>query len=151
MKVACPGITKSKDRFRLLQAVQHIGLTGKTMTFNFIHFSIQEFLTAYYIAHLPPHEELRVLQEKFWSSHHSNMFSSMYPSLAKGQQPSFKQFLQQISYLHKFRQLFSSRREDNNDISTKFLKDKLKCFHLFRCFHEAGDVETCQSILNSSV
>ncbi|XP_065913287.1 protein NLRC5-like isoform X2 [Dysidea avara] len=150
MKAACPGITESIDGFGLLQTVQHFGLAGKTMTFNFIHFSIQEFLAAYHIAHLPPHEEFRVLQEKFWSSHHSNMFS-MYTSLTKGQRPSFKQFLQQPSFSLTFKQLFSRRRKDSIGISAKFLEDDLKCFHLFRCFHEAGDVETCQSILNSKV
>ena len=150
VKVACPGITESIDGFGLLQAIQHFSLTGKTMTFNFIHFSIQEFLAAYHIAHLPPREELRVLQEKFWSSHHSNMFS-MYASLTKAHRPSFKQFLQQPSFIQRFTKFFSSRRDNNIGISPKFLDDILKCFHLFRCFHEAGDVETCQSILNSEM
>ena len=145
--VTCPGIKESTDGFGLLQAVQHYGLTGKTMTFNFIHRSIQEYLAAYHVAHLPPHKELIVLEEKFWSSHHSNMFS-MYTSLTKGQRPSFKHFLWGSSM---FKRIFTGWRQHQNTISSKFLENSLKCFHLFHCFHEAGDVEMCQYILNSKV
>ena len=150
MKVACPDITESIDGFGLLQAVQHFGLAGKTMTFNFIHFSIQEFLAAYHIAHLPPREELRVLQEKFWNIHYSNTFS-MCTSLTKGQRPSFKQFLQQPSLLQRFLQLLYSRREDSYNISAKFLENQIKCLHLFHCFHEAADRRGCQSVLNCEI
>ena len=57
IKTACPDIAtvpEAINGFGLLQAVQHFGLTGKTMTFNFLHFTIQEFLAAYYITQLSP-------------------------------------------------------------------------------------------------
>ena len=158
VKAACPGITAFPDGFGLLQTVQYFGLAGETMRINFIHFSIQEFLAAYHLAHLPQHEEFRILQEKFWSSRHYNMFS-MYTTLTKGQQPSFKRFLQQPSMLQmfmqyfqrsllqRFMQYFSIKKEDNIDISKNFLNDDLKRVHLFRCIHEAGDMAICQSIL----
>ena len=53
---ACPGIVAipgAINGFGLLQAVQHFGLHVKTMTLHFIHFTIQEFLAAHYISHLP--------------------------------------------------------------------------------------------------
>ena len=43
IKMACPDITVvpgAINGFGLLQAVQHFGLTGKTMTFNFLHLSV---------------------------------------------------------------------------------------------------------------
>ena len=61
--------------FGLLQAVRHLGLHAKSMTLNFIHFTIQEFLAAHYISHLPPNEELKVIKANFWSDVHFNMFS----------------------------------------------------------------------------
>ena len=76
----------------LLQAVQHFGLHKKATTLNFVHFTIQEFLAAHYISHLPPHEELKVIKAIFWNNMHFNTFS-MYISLTKGQRPSFKRFL----------------------------------------------------------
>jgi len=34
-------------------------------------------------------------------------------------------------------------------ISDKFLKNQLQCFHLYHCFHEAGDVDICKTIEQS--
>ena len=127
MRAACPGleaIEGALNGFGLLQAVQHFGLAGKTMTFNFVHFSIQEFLAAYGITQLPPDEELRVLEAKFWSNLHSNMFA-MYTSLTKGQRSTFKRFL--------------TGGDETIAIAEVFLKDHLKCLQLFRCFHETND------------
>ena len=66
IKMACPDIATipgAINGFGLLQATQHFGLTGTTMIFNFLHFSIQEFLAAYYLANLSPHEEMRFTQQ----------------------------------------------------------------------------------------
>ena len=136
---ACPDIAAipgAINGFGLLQAVQHLGLYGKTTTLNFVHISIQEFLAAHCVANLSPHEELLILQEKFWSALHFNMFA-IYVSLTKGQRPSFKQFL--------------SGREKTNTISTRFLGDQLKCLRLYRCFYEAGDTENCKTIEKAKI
>ena len=96
IKATCSGIAAAVpgaiNGFGLLQAVQHFGLTGKTVTFNFLHFTIQEFLAAYHMTYLSPSDELKILKEKFWSDIHSNMFA-MYITLTKRQRPSFKQFI----------------------------------------------------------
>ena len=134
INAACPDIAATPgaiNGFGLLQAVKHFGRTGKTMTFNFLHFSIQEFLAANHVANLSPSKELKVLEEKFWSNLHFNMFS-MYISLTKGQHKSFKSFL--------------SSGDNSVPICSIFLRDKLKCLHLYQCFHESGDKEFCESI-----
>ena len=139
IKKACPDIAAipgAINGFGLLQAIQHFGLTGRTMTLNFVHFSVQEFLAAYYITTLQPSEELEVIKEKFWSEVHLNMFS-MYIALTKGQRPSFKHFL--------------SDGDRATAISSKFLEDQIKCFRLYHCFHEAGDVVICDAIGQSRV
>ena len=49
LKAVCPNIEDipgAIDGFGLLQAVQHFGFTGATLTFNFIHFSIQEYVSS---------------------------------------------------------------------------------------------------------
>ena len=70
----CPDIPinpKVINGFGLLQIVEHLGLTGTTKkTFNFVYFSIQEFLAAHYVAHLSPDEELLILKQYFWSALH---------------------------------------------------------------------------------
>ena len=68
IKEACPDIVSIPEAingYGLLQAIQHFGLTGRTMTFNFLHFTIQEFLAAHYVASLSISYELKILKEKF--------------------------------------------------------------------------------------
>ena len=136
---ACPDIAAipgAINGFGLLQAVQHFGLYVKRMTLHFIHFTIQEFLAAHYISHLPPKEELKVIKENFWSHIHFNMFS-IYISLTKGQRPSFKQFI--------------SGGNKAIAISPKFLKEQLKCLRLYRIFNEANDYTVCCTIEQAEI
>ena len=130
--------------FGLLQAVQHFGLTGKTMTFNFLHFSIQEFLAAHYVAYLSPRDELKILKEKFWSNIHSNMFA-IYITLTKGQRPSFKQFIKP-SLGQRFKGYITGH---GAMVANHCVDHQVKCFHLFQWFFEAGDKEICRSIENA--
>ena len=133
IKAACPDITAipgAINGFGLLQVVEHSGLI-ETTTINFLHFSIQEYLAAYHIANLPADEELKIIEGKFWSDIHFNMFS-IYVSLTKGQRPSFKHFL--------------CRGNKSIIISDKFLNDQLRCLRLYRYFHEAGDTDICKAI-----
>ena len=136
---SCPDIAAipgAINGFGLLQAVQHFGLYAKTMTLNFVHFSIQEFLAADYISHLPPNKELKVIEANFWNDIHFNMFS-IYISLTKGQRSSFKRFL--------------SGGNEAIAIAEKFLKDQLKCLRLYRCFNEAGDHTLCNTIERANI
>ena len=137
IKAACPDITAIPGAikgFGLLQAVEHFGLTGTTTTFNFLHFSIQEYLAAHHITNLPADEELRIIKQKFWSKLHFNMFA-IYISLTKGQRRSFKHFL--------------CGGNKAMAISDEFLNDQLQCFQLYHCFHEAGDDDNCKIIERS--
>ena len=134
VREACPDITAipgAVNGFGLLQAIQHFGLTGKTMTFNFVHYSVQEFLAAYHVTQLSLQEELLVLREKFWSNLHSNMFA-MYTSLTKGQRSAFK--------------LFLSGGDDRTTISKRFLTDQLRCIRLFNCLNKAGSEAVSEAV-----
>ena len=46
----------------VLQRVQWFGISGKTMSYNFIHLSIQELLAAYCISKMKDYEQVRVFQ-----------------------------------------------------------------------------------------
>ena len=56
----------------------------------------------------------------------------MYITITRGQWSPFKQFL--------------SGEDKTIAISHTFLDKQLICFHLYRCFHEAGDDRICHSI-----
>ena len=140
IEAACPdviSIPEAINGFGLLQAVQHYGLTGKTITFNFLHLTIQEYLAAYYIiAYLQPDEELNLLYKEFWNDLHANMFA-IYITITKGQRPSFKKFL--------------SGGNDKIAISSEFLCNPLKSIHLFYSFYEAQDNRMCKSIETAAI
>ena len=135
IKQFCPqveSIPGALNAFGLLQAIEHVSTFETTKTFNFLHLSLQEFLAANYITTLTPHEELSILEEYFWRDSHSNMFT-IYISLTKGQRSSFRKFL--------------TGGDDTIAIHSKFLDDKLKSIHLYRCFNEAsGDDRVCRTI-----
>ena len=131
IKEHCPAIADYPNGFGLLQAVEYFGLMSKTHSFNFIHFSVQEFLAAHYVASLSPGVELSILEEYFWSDTHYNMFN-FYVSLTEGQHLAFKYFLRS--------------GKDTIIIDDKFLEDKLQCLRLYKCFYEAGDIVMCCSI-----
>ena len=148
IKLACPDILAipgAINGFGLLQAVQHFGLTCKTITFNFLHLSIQEFLAAYHITCLTPSDELKILKNKFCSDTHSNVFI-FYITLTKGQRPSFKQFLKP-SFGQQIKRFLRGKEVGFSD---QFLETDLKCLHLFRCFFEAGDRKMCRTIKNTT-
>ena len=147
IKRACPDIASIEgaiNGFGLLKAVQHFDITGKTITFNFLHFTIQEFLAAHHVANLSPSNELKILKKKFWSDIHFNMFA-IYITLTKGQRPSFKQFIKPTlgQRLNGFL--------TGTPIANRFYYDQVKSFHLFQCYFEADDKEICRSIENSKI
>ena len=121
--------------FGLLRVIKCLG-PERMRLFYFVHSSIQEFLAALYVSQLPTDKQLLILKEKFWSSHYFNMFS-MYAALTKDRRDAFKKFL--------------SGDCNTSTISSNFLEDQLKCFHLFHCFHEAGDEKICKSIQNAKI
>jgi len=130
-------VPETINGFGLLQTVKHFGLTEDTLTFNFLHLTIQEYLAAYYVVtFVHPQEEFYLLQDKFWSDLHVKMFS-FYITLTKGQRSSFKKLL--------------CGGNSRVTISNKFLRDQLKCVRLFCCFFEAGDKEMCASIENAPI
>ena len=135
IKKLCPqveSIPGALNAFGLLQAIEHVSIFQTTTTFNFLHLSLQEFLAANYITTLTPDEELSILEEYFWRGSHSNMFT-IYITLTNAQRSSFRKFL--------------SGGDDTIAIHSKFLEDKLKSIHLYRCFNEAsGDDRVCRTI-----
>ena len=144
IKEECPDIDQAINGFGLLQVVEYAGRTSKSLSFNFIHLSIQEFLAAHHVTTLPPSKELSFLQKNFWNNPvYFNMFD-IYVALTNGQRPSFKRFVQP-SLMEKFKK-FLTGREDSVGISQQLLSDKTKCLRMYYCFQEAGDMVMCKSI-----
>jgi len=134
IKSVCPqveSLPEASNGYGLLQIVQHADIFTNTKTFNFIHFSVQEYLAAHYFAKLSAEEERSMLREYFWSDIHYNMFN-YYVTITKGQRQAFKEFLQ--------------RGNDKVIIDDKFLQNNLRSLRLYKIFNEAEDYKVCAAI-----
>ena len=142
IRKVCPTITQSPDiihGFGLLQATEHFTTKGKTLSFNFAHSSVQEYLAAYYIQSLPDDKQLDLLSDTFWDERYLNTWI-IYVGLTQGKSSAFKHFLSgsQLSFTRKLFKEFH--------ISQKLLQDKIKCLHLFQCFKETKNEAMCKMV-----
>ena len=116
----------------LLKSVKYFNAEdgGDRESFHFLHYSIQEYMAACYIASLPTNELLLLLQETFWNPRYFNTWV-MYVGITAGRHRAFTHFLsgnrlQMTSWLSTPRL-----------VSKGLLSDKIKCLHLLRCSAEA--------------
>ena len=52
----------------LLQAVEGLTLTSKSLSYNFLHLSVQELLAAYHVSQIDPSKQVEVFKELFGGS-----------------------------------------------------------------------------------
>ena len=105
----------------LLQAVEGLTITCKSLSYNFLHLSVQELLAAYNISLMDPSEQVRVFERLFESSRFEPVlqYCSGFTKLSN---PSVQEFIS--SFQHK----------------KSHLKDLLPLLH---CFYEAHQPSLC--------
>ena len=89
------GIPTSVPLLGLLQAVDSLVSTGRRVSFNFIHLSIQELLAAFSISRLPPSQQISVFQELFGKSRFRAVFQ-FYSAITKLQNPGIRSIVSTI-------------------------------------------------------
>ena len=125
----------------LLKVVKYSNCLKDTpiMSYNFLHFTLQEFLAAYYVTSLSTLKQISVLKHHFWDSRYLNSWV-MYVGLTSGDSFALKHFLTG----HKF--IVHSLLVKTRGIAIKTVSDKVKCLYLFQCFLEARNYEKCQQV-----
>ena len=73
IKQVCPEVDltpRGLNGFGLLQAVQHYPVKGAgvTVSFNFLHLTMQEFLAAWYVSHCSIKEQKQLLKQSFMNT-----------------------------------------------------------------------------------
>ena len=130
IKNYCPEIEDipgALNGFGLLQVVQHFALKGpgKTASFNFLHYTMQEFLAAFYVANLESRQQLALLKTTFWESKYNFMWM-MYVGINRASSQSFTQFL------------YRTHSGGKKSLAKHITTNKPKCLHLFQCFMESN-------------
>ena len=127
LKDFCPEVYKvpeAANGYSLLQAVKHYpqkGGVGKTISFNFLHLTMQEYLAAFYVSTLPVERQLELLQRTFWDDHFNFMWI-MYVGIVGAKSGAFASFVKMIK---------------KEQIKMLGIHDKMKYLQLFQCYMEA--------------
>ena len=158
IKQVYPGTNEllcTMNGFGLLQAVEHYNTSSAaevTTSFNFLHYSMQEYLAAFYISTLsdndqysemvsikPLHYALSAAQcqstqvPSFWHNQFIFMWL-MYTGITCGNAHAFIQFLSDSGYF-----------KASNNLRTSL--NIIQILHLFQCFVEANNVKACNALL----
>ena len=124
----------------LLKVTEH----ATSISFHFLHFSIQEYLAAYYIASQPERFQVDKLRDTFWDIHYFNTWI-MYVGITGGKRIAWKH------YLSGNRFMLSTKVFKSFKISKSLLNDKIKSLHLFQCFSEIGNKELAGKIFEDKI
>jgi len=100
---------------------------NEEVMFHFLHFSIQEYMVAYYISTLSDSKQVKLLRKTFWEHCYYNTWI-MYVGIAGATSFALRHFLSghNIQLLTK---LFSTFK-----LSSKVLNNKIKCL---QCLEES--------------
>ena len=140
----CPNLTMNPSNWNglgLLKAVQHFSLRLRSdqVTFHFLHFSVQEYIAAWYISTLSDNKQVELLEKTFWEHRYYNTWI-MYVGITGGSSFALRHFLS----ANRFQ--FYSKLFQPSKISNKYLKHKVKCLHLFQCLVEADKEDDIESV-----
>ena len=127
------GLLKRTQYFKAYDGCDH-------ESFHFLHYSIQEYMAAYYIASLPGKKLFSLLKGTFWNVRYFNMWV-MFVGITEGKHHAFTHFLSG-NYLQ-----VTSRLSTPKKLSKNLLSNKIKCLQLLRCSAEA-DCEILSSVEN---
>ena len=143
---ACPHLTMTGNwnGLGLLKAVKYFkAKEGKDLvTFHFLHFSIQEYMAAWYISTLSNDKQIQLLKETFWQHRYYNTWI-MYVGITCGNSFALKHFLSG----HWFQ--ITTKVFKTSGISHKYLKHKIKSLHLFQCLVESNNKKMIASVNRS--
>ena len=130
----CPSITDKSGNingFGLLQTVTHFSEegVGVTASFNFLHYTMQEFLAAFHISNLPYDQQSLQMEQTFWDEHFNFMWM-MYVGIVGAQSSVFSYFISQGN-TYKYKHKGALKLLDS------IMRDKRKRLHVFQCYTEA--------------
>ena len=137
MKKVCPKIDEipgAISGFGLLQTVEcyHQKGAGKSISLNFLHFTMQEYLAALHVSTLPSKQQSSLMQDTFWHGKFSYMWI-MYVGIVGPQSTTLIDSLYQPYLVH---------RQGKNVFVKKYL-------FLFQCYLELKEIDLIPKVIIS--
>ena len=140
----CPDINNTPgaiNGFGLLQTVQHYPQegAGETASFNFLHYTMQEFLAAFHVSTLSDEEQSLLMEKKFWNDRFNFMWM-MYVGIVGTKSKLFNDFISKGNVYKK---------KSGIRVSSEIQRDKRKRLHVFQCYTEANSKAEVPDIIAS--
>ena len=132
--IDCPDCVGKWNSLGLLKIVKYNKFfeDSVSISYNFLHFSVQEFLAAFHISSVNNNPQIKFMNKIFWSSRYLNA-GIMFFGLTGGNSFAVNHYLSG----HKF--AIFSKLFGADKICQAVTRDKIKCLHLFQCFLEADN------------
>jgi len=143
VKEVCPLVDETVgaiNGFGLLQAVQHYPSkgAGKTTSLNFLHYTMQEFLSALHVSNLPSEEQSSLMKKTFWDGHYNFMWM-MFVGMVGIKSDIF------INFVSKGKEY---KRKKGIRMAENILSDKRKRLHVFQCYMEAKSSAEAPAVIS---
>ena len=145
IKQTCPNIDETVgaiNGFGLLQAVEyypHKG-AGKTTSFNFLHYTMQEFLAALHVSTLTTQQQSSLMEKTFWDGHYNFMWM-MFVGIVGVKSNVFVNFISKGKVY---------KRKSGVRIADSIRNNKRKCLHVFQCYLEAKENTEMPEVISST-
>ena len=144
IRKACPHIDVTVgaiNGFGLLQAVEHYPHkgAGTTKSFNFLHFTMQEFLAAFHVSTLPSEHQSSLMMKTFWDDRYNFMWM-MFVGIVGIKSDVFVQFVSKGKVYV---------RKSGIRVAESILSDKRKRLHVFQCYMEAKSSAEAPDVISS--
>ena len=134
IKQKCPSIDETVgaiNGFGLLQAVKHYSFkgAGTTISFNFLHYTMQEYLAALHVSNLPSEQQSSLMKNTFWDGHYNFMWM-MFVGIVGIKSDIFINFVS-----NKRGERYA--RKSGIKMAESILSNKRNRLHVFQCYMEA--------------
>ena len=146
IKKTCPHFEETKgaiNGYGLLQAVEHFphegGAVGRTTSLNFLHYTMQEFLSAFHVTNLPSEQRSSLMNKTFWDGHYNFMWM-MFVGIVGIKSDIF------VNFASKGRPY---KRKKEVRIADTIKNDKRKLLHVFQCYLEAKERTEIPEVISS--
>ena len=138
----CPYIDETVgaiNGFGLLQAAEHYPHKGpwKITSFNFLHYTMQEFLAALHVSTLPSEQQSLLMEKTFWDGRYKFMWM-MFVGIVGVKSDVFVNFISKGKVC---------RNKSKIRIAKYIMKDKRKCSHVLQCYGEANSISEVPDVL----
>ena len=144
IKQKCPSINETVgaiNGFGLLQAVKHYSFKGAgiTTSFNFLHYTMQEYLAALHVSNLPSEQQSSLMEKTFWDGHYNFMWM-IFVGIVGIKSDIF------VNFVSNKRRGYV--RKSGIRIAESILSDKRKRLHVFQCYMEAKNSKEAPNVIS---